>query len=124
LVHVNPIVQQLVLTWRLLLDGRVPLYAKLAVLLPLIYFISPIDLIPDVILGLGQLDDLAIIIGGFKLFESLSPAAVVQEHRAALGMGAKPKRDAGGSAEDDAARRDPNVVEGRNYEVRQKRRNG
>ena len=32
----------------------------------LIYIISPIDLIPDYIIGLGQIDDVAII--GFSLF--------------------------------------------------------
>jgi hypothetical protein len=50
------------LTWRMLRDPQVAPYAK--VLLPvlaLIYLISPIDLIPDMILGLGQVDDLGVI---------------------------------------------------------------
>jgi hypothetical protein len=50
------------LTWRMLRDPRVAPYAK--VLLPvlaLVYLISPIDLIPDMILGLGQVDDLGVI---------------------------------------------------------------
>ena len=32
--------------------------------LTFLYFISPIDLIPDVFVGVGQLDDLGIIIYG------------------------------------------------------------
>ncbi|MFL5760373.1 MAG: YkvA family protein [Thermomicrobiales bacterium] len=49
-------------TWRMLRDPRVAPYAK--VLLPIlafVYLVSPIDLIPDVILGLGQVDDLGVM---------------------------------------------------------------
>jgi uncharacterized membrane protein YkvA (DUF1232 family) len=54
--------ENLRLTWRMLRDPRVAPYAK--VLLPvlaLVYLISPIDFIPDMILGLGQVDDLGVI---------------------------------------------------------------
>lgn len=73
-----------ILVWKLLWDRRVPFYAKLAFALPFLYLLSPIDLVPDVLLGLGQLDDLALLMAGMKMLEMLSPADVVAEHRGEL----------------------------------------
>ena len=85
------------LVWRLLLDSRVPVLPKLIVLAAVIYVLSPIDLIPDVILGLGQLDDITILLFAVGLFLELCPRAVVQEHRQAIAAdaGAEPRRDEG-----------------------------
>lgn len=47
--------------FRYLRDGRVPLWKKLAGLLAVIYFLSPVDAIPDVIPILGWLDDLGVL---------------------------------------------------------------
>jgi len=44
-----------------LFDGEVPFRKKLWVLFGLIYFISPIDLIPAPVLGLSIIDDLVLI---------------------------------------------------------------
>ena len=74
------------LAWRLLNDPRVPLATKLIIPGVLVYVISPIDLLPDVIPVLGQLDDIAVIVLGVRFFISASPADVVAEHRRALGM--------------------------------------
>lgn len=78
------LIDQVLLTFRLLRDARVPLWTKAVVLLPVLYFISPIDIIPDVLLGIGQLDDLGLILGSMRLFEALTPEYIVQEHRDAL----------------------------------------
>src|SRR5262245_28115371 len=49
-------------TWRMLRDPRVAPYAKVALpIMALIYLISPIDVIPDMILGMGQVDDAGVI---------------------------------------------------------------
>jgi uncharacterized membrane protein YkvA (DUF1232 family) len=42
-------------------DGRVPLWKKLAGLLAVVYFLSPVDALPDVIPILGWLDDLGVL---------------------------------------------------------------
>jgi uncharacterized membrane protein YkvA (DUF1232 family) len=42
-----------------------------------LYLISPIDFIPDVILGLGQLDDIGVILLGMTLFVRLCPPELV-----------------------------------------------
>lgn len=46
---------------RYLRDGRVPLWKKLAGLLAVVYFLSPVDAIPDFIPILGWLDDLGVL---------------------------------------------------------------
>ena len=74
------LIRQARLAWRLLFDPRVPLWTKTIVPASLIYLLSPIDLMPDVVLGLGQLDDLAVIILGVKLFIELCPPEIVREH--------------------------------------------
>jgi len=74
------VIRQIRLAWRLLLDSRVPMWLKAIVPASLLYLISPIDLIPDVALGVGQLDDLAVLIIGVKLFIELCPPALVREH--------------------------------------------
>ncbi len=49
-------------TWRMFRDPRVAPYAKVVLpILALVYLISPIDLIPDMILGLGQVDDVGVL---------------------------------------------------------------
>ncbi len=77
-------IDQLRLTWALLRDSRVPLWAKAIPIIGIVYVLSPLDFIPDVIIGLGQLDDLAIVIGGMRLFEAVVPADLVEEHRAII----------------------------------------
>ena len=75
------LVRNLRLAWRLLLDTRVPLLTKLiSPGLMGLYILSPVDVIPDVIVGLGQLDDLAVLVLAVKLFIEMSPHDIVQEH--------------------------------------------
>jgi len=81
------------LAWNLLRDYRVPLLTKLVIPgIMLLYILSPIDLIPDAILGLGQLDDLAVFVLAVKLFIEVSPHNVVEEHlRNLTGDGSAPR---------------------------------
>ena len=67
------------LAWYLLLDERVPMWTKTVPALVVAYVLSPLDLIPDVLLGVGQLDDLAIFLLGLQLFINLSPPEIVAE---------------------------------------------
>ena len=75
------LVKQGRLAWRLLRDGRVPGWVKMVPFAALLYFLSPIDLIPDMALpGLGEIDDLVILLLALKMFVDLSPASIVREH--------------------------------------------
>jgi uncharacterized membrane protein YkvA (DUF1232 family) len=77
-------VRTLRLVWRLLNDTRVSLWPKLIIPATLAYVIWPVDFLPDVIPGLGQLDDLAIVLLGVALFIELCPKAIVEEIRREL----------------------------------------
>ena len=72
---------------RLIKDPRVSASPKLIVAGILAYVILPTDLLPDFLVGVGQLDDLAVILGGLKLFLRLCPPEVVQEHLKAISAG-------------------------------------
>ena len=62
------------LAWHLLIDRRVGLLLKLIIPgLMLGYLIFPVDLLPDFIPVLGQLDDLAILALGIKSSSSYAP---------------------------------------------------
>lgn len=76
--------RQFRLAWMLLLDERVPLVTKFVPFLSIPYVISWIDLVPDPMLGLGQMDDIAIFLIGIQLFINLCPPHVVEEYRTAL----------------------------------------
>ena len=63
-------------------DPRTPWYAKWLVAAVVAYAVSPIDLIPDFIPVLGQLDDLLLLPIGVALAIRLVPRAVLEEKRA------------------------------------------
>ncbi len=75
------------LVWRLMQDPRVPGLPKLIIPAAILYVLSPIDLVPDMILGLGQIDDVAILFLSISFFIELCPPDVVAEHRKALAAG-------------------------------------
>jgi len=77
-------IDQIRLTWALLRDPRVPIWAKAIPVIGIIYVLSPLDFIPDVVIGLGQLDDLAIVIAGMRLFAAVVPQDIVEQHRAEI----------------------------------------
>jgi uncharacterized membrane protein YkvA (DUF1232 family) len=68
------------LIWRLARDPRVPPRSKATLVLLGAYVVSPVDLIPDFIPGLGQLDD--IVIAAFALDQIINriPEHIVREH--------------------------------------------
>lgn len=72
------------IAWRLLWDGRVPWYIKLIPVLVVLYILSPIDIIPDFIPVLGQLDDLAIFLLGVQIFILMAPRDLVALFRAEI----------------------------------------
>lgn len=78
------------LTIRLLLDRRVSLRSKLIIPIALIYFFSPIDLIPDMILPFGRIDDIICLILAPLIFICTCPIEVVREH---LGKNKETKKD-------------------------------
>jgi uncharacterized membrane protein YkvA (DUF1232 family) len=79
-------VRQARLVWRLFWDKRVSFWAKLIPPAALAYVVSPVDFLSDIpFLGFNQLDDLAVVLLGLKIFLELAPADVVREHLRDLG---------------------------------------
>jgi len=77
------------LYWRVFTDRRVSLLPKLVLVAGVLYFSVPLDLIPDFpLVGLGQMDDLAVLILAARLFIAMSPRSVVEEHVRLIDEGA------------------------------------
>ena len=79
------------LTWRLFIDGRVPIYRKaililaelLAIVFAIAYLVNPLDF--DFLPIIGRLDDLLIgafliLVPGAWFFIKLCPEHIVREH--------------------------------------------
>ena len=68
------------LIWALARDPRVPPRTKAVLVVLAGYLASPVDLIPDFLPGIGQLDDIAVI--AFALDQMLNrvDANIVREH--------------------------------------------
>lgn len=62
-------------------DPRCPTAAKVVAVATIAYALSPIDLIPDFIPVLGQLDDLIIVPAGIALSIKLIPKEVIDDAR-------------------------------------------
>lgn len=66
---------------RVLAHPHTPWLSRILLGAAIAYFVSPIDLIPDMIPVLGQLDDLLIVPGLFYLALRLIPAEVIHSCR-------------------------------------------
>lgn len=75
------------LVWGLARDPRVPGAQKLILVGIVGYLLMPIDVIPDFIPILGQLDDVAIVLLGLDLFIKAAPQEVVDEHLGRVSKG-------------------------------------
>jgi uncharacterized membrane protein YkvA (DUF1232 family) len=61
--------------------------AKAVPVLAGVYVVSPLDLIPDALPILGQLDDLGVLLLALRLFLRLCPGEAVRFHQGALAQG-------------------------------------
>lgn len=61
-------------------DRRIPLQVRLIPPALILYLAMPIDLVPDFIPVLGQLDDMIIVFVGVRLLLRFAPRDVVEAH--------------------------------------------
>ncbi len=95
---------------RLIGDKRVNPWLKIIPVAGLVYLISPLDIIPDIMLPvIGELDDAAVLWLTNYLFIELCPPEIVQEHVKALNANTS-------RAEDD------DIVEAESVEIKDKRK--
>ena len=76
--------ERAVLTWKLLWDRRVGFWPKLIPFLGLVYLLSPVDLLPELLIGalgpLVALDDIGVATLVLNLFVQAAPPDVVSEY--------------------------------------------
>jgi uncharacterized membrane protein YkvA (DUF1232 family) len=72
------------LAGRLVSDEQIPLVNRAILVLIVVYLALPIDLIPDFIPVLGQIDDIVILGGGILLFTRLVERERLEAHIAEL----------------------------------------
>jgi len=65
----------------ILVERRVPWYAKVVVLVPLGYIASPLDLIPDGLIFFGQIDDLIVVRYSYVLLKKPVDPVVLKNCR-------------------------------------------
>jgi uncharacterized membrane protein YkvA (DUF1232 family) len=68
------------LAWRLLCDRRMPALVKAVIPALVAYLLMPLDIIPDFIPVIGQLDDLLLIVLAVGLVVRFAPVQVLEEH--------------------------------------------
>ncbi len=68
------------LLWGLARDHRVAIVDKLLVVAAAVYIVSPIDVIPDFVPFLGQVDDLYILVLALQRMVSRAGSEVLQDH--------------------------------------------
>ncbi len=68
------------LAYRLLRDPRVPVRRRMVAAAALGYVVLPVDIIPDAIPGLGQVDDLVVVSVALRLLMDGAGPEVVAEH--------------------------------------------
>ena len=81
---------------RLMLDRRVPMQLKMILPVALVYLISPLDLIRDMVPVLGRIDDVLVIAVAVVLFLGMAPKHLVSEHTGGRQGDGGPGPQAGG----------------------------
>lgn len=73
------------LVLRLMGDRRVPLHLKALLLFAVAYVLSPVDLIPELLIPvLGEADDVVVLLLAVHTLISRAPKQVVEEHALAI----------------------------------------
>ncbi len=80
------------LAWRLVREPAVPGLVKIVPFVAAVYVLSPLDMVPDLLPVLGQLDDLGLVLVAVQRFVKWCPPSVVDFHRSALASGAAYRR--------------------------------
>ena len=86
-----PFVEDLVAAYYCALDTKTPMRVRGMLLAALAYFIMPVDLVPDIVLGLGFADDMALLTAVIGMVAS----NITPTHRAAAARALEKELPAG-----------------------------
>lgn len=81
------LVARIRLSARLVREPLVPLVLKALPAAAVAYLVLPLDLAPDFLPVIGQLDDVALLLVALQGFLSLCPAPAVEFHKTAIAQG-------------------------------------
>ena len=80
-----PMVEQALAAWFCAVDEATPAHVKATIFGALAYFVAPIDLVPDIIVGLGFADDAAVLSAVVSTVQKHMLPKHIQEARDWLG---------------------------------------
>ena len=92
------LLSRLRLAARLLREPLTPFTVKALAALPILYVVSPVDFLPDLIPVLGQLDDIGVVLLALEAFLGLVPQHLLEYHRRAIEEGRTYSPLGGGNA--------------------------
>lgn len=78
-LRVIPFMEEVIAGYYAMLDPATPLRPRLTLLAALVYFVSPLDIVPDVIVAFGFLDDATVLAAALAAVR----ASIKEEHREA-----------------------------------------
>ena len=65
-------------------DDRIPMLIRVIPVLLILYLSMPLDILPDFIPVVGQIDDLLVVAVGAGLMLRLTPVTVLEQHISSL----------------------------------------
>jgi uncharacterized membrane protein YkvA (DUF1232 family) len=74
-----PFIDEVVAAYYAMLDPTTPTRARLILIAALLYFVTPLDFVPDIVLGLGFLDDASVLLAALAAVRG----SIKEEHREA-----------------------------------------
>jgi uncharacterized membrane protein YkvA (DUF1232 family) len=74
-----PFIEEVVAAYYAMLDPTTPTRARLTLVGALAYFVAPFDIVPDILLGLGFVDDVSVLLAALAAVRS----SIKEEHREA-----------------------------------------
>ena len=93
------VLRTLVRYWQMAHDPRTPKFVRYMIYGGIAYTVSPIDLLPDVVPGLGLVDDAAVLPGIIALSMMFIPKEVKEQHDIKSAKGIEAKQEEGARAE-------------------------
>lgn len=74
-----PFIEEVIAAYYAMLDPKTPTRARLTLIAALAYFVSPFDLVPDFLFGLGFVDDISVLAAAIAAVQG----SIREEHRQA-----------------------------------------
>lgn len=85
--YLHTLISRVRLAFRLLREPAVPFLTKAIPLAAAFYLLDPLDVVPDLLPIIGELDDLGFILLALEVFVRFCPTRATDFHRSAIEQG-------------------------------------